>query len=297
MAYLADRATRPALSFAQQRLWFLDQLAGPSPTYLMPMAVRLRGPLDTLALRRSLATLIERHEALRSRFITIDGEPRLALIAPERALVIREHDLSHEPDAEASLQQLVDQEAREPFDLATGPLIRVRLLRLAAHDHVLLITQHHIVTDGWSMAVFCARARRPLRAFAAGRDDPLPAAAIQYADYAAWQRQWLDGERAGAPGSHTGARTLGGAPALLELPTDRPRPARAGFAGADLPFALDRRAHAPPSGALARRHGATLFMTLLAAFGRRARRATPARTTCVVGTPIAEPRPHASSSR
>ena len=122
-----------ALSFAQQRLWFLDQLAGPSPTYLIPIAMRLHGPLDTLALRRSLATLIERHDFLRSRFITVDGEPRLELIAPEHTLVMREHDLSHEPGAEARLRQFIDHEAREPFDLATGPLIRVRLLRLAAH--------------------------------------------------------------------------------------------------------------------------------------------------------------------
>ncbi|WP_244560166.1 condensation domain-containing protein, partial [Ensifer aridi] len=144
---------------------------------------------------------------------------------------VTEHDLQELPDADAVLADLYHDEARTPFDLARGPLIRGRLIRLADDDHVFLLTQHHIVSDGWSMGVLMRELSQLYRAFAAGRDDPLPPLAIQYPDYAAWQRQWLSGERLQAQAQYW-RDSLSGAPARLALPTDRPRPAQQSFAGA-----------------------------------------------------------------
>src|SRR6185295_13690793 len=230
----------------------------------MPLGLRLQGPLDTAALRRSLRALVDRHEVLRSRFVTIDGEPRVELIAAEQALVLHEHDFGSEPDAPAALQALVALEGSEPFDLSVGPLLRVRLVRLSAQDHALLLTQHHIVSDGWSMGVLLRDLGALYGAFASGGENPLAPLSIQYADYAAWQRQWLSGERLAQQAAFW-RETLSGAPPQLDLPTDRPRPGQQDFAGGYLPFELDAATGAGLD-ALSRRHGTTLFMTLLSAW-------------------------------
>ncbi|RYE42480.1 MAG: non-ribosomal peptide synthetase, partial [Hyphomicrobiales bacterium] len=181
-------------SFAQQRLWFLDQLdkrAGAA--YHVPVGVTLGGPLDEAALRRSLDTIVQRHEVLRTSFSLVDGQPVQTVNGTGRfALVIK--DLSTSEDPQAQALQEAREEASEPFDLATGPLVRGRLLKLADNEHVLLATMHHIVSDGWSMGVLVRELGALYAAFSQGQDNPLPPLAIQYADYAVWQRRWLSGD-------------------------------------------------------------------------------------------------------
>ncbi|MER9684233.1 condensation domain-containing protein, partial [Mesorhizobium sp. M0184] len=183
------------LSFAQQRLWFLAQLDEGSTNYHIPLALRLRGVLDRTAWQRSLDRLFARHEALRSVFVAPEGKPRVEVLPPDAGLPVLEHDLRGRPDAEAALLDLCHEEARTLFDLARGPLIRGRLIRMSDAEHVFLLTQHHIVSDGWSLGVLLRELSQLYQAFEAGQDDPLPLLAIQYPDYAAWQRQWLSGER------------------------------------------------------------------------------------------------------
>ena len=188
-------ATIP-LSFAQQRLWFLEQLGGTGAAYHVPLRLRLRGALDRAALARALDRIVARHEALRTTFPAVDGEPvqRIAS-AEESAFRLVEHDLHAAPDAEDVLGRLMADEAGAPFDLAHGPLVRGRLVRMAPDDHVLLVTMHHIVSDGWSMGVFARELGALYGAFAPRRGrSASPRCAIQYADYAAWQRRRVDGE-------------------------------------------------------------------------------------------------------
>ena len=189
-----DRAGSVPLSFAQQRLWFLEQLGNLGGTYHIPMRLRLRGELDRGALARSLDRIVARHEALRTTFPTVDGEP-VQRIAPveESAFRLVEHDLRASADAEDELRRLVSDEASAPFDLAQGPLVRGRLVRMAADDHVLLLTMHHIVSDGWSMGVLFRELGALYAAFARGEPDPLPPLPVQYADYAVWHRRWVEG--------------------------------------------------------------------------------------------------------
>ncbi|WP_246763631.1 non-ribosomal peptide synthetase [Rhizobium sp. 007] len=253
------------LSFAQQRLWFLAQLDEGSTNYHIPLALRLRGGLDRTAWQRSLDRLFARHEALRSVFVAPEGKPRVEVLPPDAGLPVLEHDLRGRPDAEAALLDLCHEEARTPFDLARGPLIRGRLIRMSDAEHVFLLTQHHIVSDGWSMGVLVRELSQLYRAFAAGEDDPLPPLAIQYPDYAAWQRQWLSGERLQSQAQYW-RDTLAGAPALLALPTDRARPAQQSFAGASVPVVIDADLTRGLK-RLSRQHGTTLFMTVLAAWG------------------------------
>ena len=262
----------------------MSQLEGPSATYNMPLAMRLEGRLDVAAWRRGLEALLARHEALRSVFVTREGRPEVQLLDPGVGLPFVEHDLSGAADAEAELIRLSAEEACAPFDLAQGPLIRARLIRLAEDDHVFLLTQHHIVCDGWSMGVMVRELNALYGAFSAGLDDPLAPLAIQYPDYASWQRQWLSGERLETQADYWRA-TLADAPALIELPADRPRPAQQDFAGAFLPIALD----ADPTQALkrlAQRHGATLFTTLLAAWAAVLGRLS-GQDQVVIGSPSA----------
>ncbi|HEU0302475.1 MAG TPA: amino acid adenylation domain-containing protein, partial [Longimicrobium sp.] len=258
-----DRQGDVPLSFAQQRLWFLEQLGGMGATYHVPRRLRLAGALDREALRRALDRIVARHEALRTTFDEVDGAPvqRIAPIAAS-AFTLVEHDLQGEADADQSLHDLVAEEARAPFDLAAGPLIRGRLIRLAAEDHVLLITMHHVVSDAWSMGLFVRELSALYAAFRVGEADPLPPLPVQYADYAVWQRRWVDGEVLQRQTEYW-KQTLAGAPELLELPTDRPRPARVDHAGAVVGLALDEALTAGLK-ALGRRQGTTLFMTLLA---------------------------------
>jgi len=273
------------LSFAQQRLWFLEQLEALGGTYHVPLRRSFTGPLDVAALRRALDRIVARHESLRTTFGQVEGKP-VQRIAPARpdGFELAEHDLRGAADPRAALRDLVAAEAKSPFDLAAGPLIRGRLARVAHDEHVLLVTMHHVVSDGWSMGVFVRELRTLYDAFRRGAPDPLPALEIQYADYAAWQRRSVEGERLERQAAYW-ERVLAGAPELLELPADRPRPARHDFAGASVPVELDAELTAALA-ALSRRHETTLFMTLLAGWAVVLGRLS-GQADVVVGTPTA----------
>ncbi|WQP02931.1 amino acid adenylation domain-containing protein (plasmid) [Sinorhizobium meliloti] len=272
------------LSFAQQRLWFLAQLDEGSTNYHIPLTLRLRGGLDRTAWQRSLDRLFARHEALRSVFVAPEGKPRVEVLPPDAGLPVLEHDLRGRPDAQAALLDLCQEEARTPFDLARGPLIRGRLIRMSDAEHVFLLTQHHIVSDGWSLGVLRRELSQLYQAFEAGRDDPLPPLAIQYPDYAAWQRQWLSGERLQSQAQYW-RDTLSGAPAQLALPTDRARPAQQSFAGASVPVVIDADLTRGLK-RLSRQHGTTLFMTVLAAWAAVLSRLS-GQDDLVIGVPSA----------
>jgi amino acid adenylation domain-containing protein len=280
-----DRGGGLPLSFAQQRLWFLEQLGDLGDTYHIPMRLRLGGDLDPAALRRALDAILARHEALRTTFVEMEGEP-VQRIAPveESRFHLLEHDLGGDADAAAELRRLAAEEAGAPFDLEQGPLIRGRLVRLPADENVLLLTMHHIVSDGWSMEVLTRELGTLYDAFRRGEPDPLPPLPVQYADYAAWQRKWVDGDVLREQAEYW-TETLAGVPELLELPTDRPRPARQDFSGAALPVALDEGVAAALE-TLSRRHGTTLHMTLLAAWSVVLSRLS-GQGDVVVGTPAA----------
>ncbi|HET7460190.1 MAG TPA: amino acid adenylation domain-containing protein, partial [Longimicrobium sp.] len=273
------------LSFAQQRLWFIERLESAGAAYHIPVHQRLRGELDRAALRRALDRIVARHEALRTVFAEVDGAP-VQRIAPaeESPFALAEHDLRGGADAAAQLRLLMADEARAPFDLARGPLIRGRLVRLGDDDHVLLITMHHIVSDGWSMGVFTRELSALYTAFQAGEPDSLPPLAIQYADYAVWQRTWVEGEVLKAQAEYW-KETLSGAPGVLELPADHARPPRQDFAGGAVPIGLDPELTAGLK-ALGQRHGTTLFMTLLAGWAAVLSRLS-GQDDVVVGTPTA----------
>jgi amino acid adenylation domain-containing protein len=280
-----DRTAAIPLSFAQQRLWFLEQLGGTGTAYHIPLRLRLRGALDRDALVRALDRIVARHEALRTTFPAVDGEP-VQRIAPveESGFRLVEHDLHAAPDAEDGLRRLVQDEASAPFDLEQGPLFRGRLVRMAADDHVLLLTMHHIVSDGWSLGVLHRELGALYAAFARGDADPLPSLPVQYADYAAWHRRWVSGHAVEAQAEYW-TRTLAGAPELLELPADRPRPAKQDFAGASLQIELDEALTAALR-TLSQRHGTTLYMTLLAGWTTVLARLS-GQDDVVVGTPSA----------
>ncbi|HYR09716.1 MAG TPA: amino acid adenylation domain-containing protein, partial [Longimicrobium sp.] len=278
-----DRGGRLPLSFAQQRLWFLEQLGDIGSTYHIPTRLRLGGDLDRPALRRALDAIAARHEALRTTFVEVEGEP-VQRIAEESRFHLLEHDLGDHPDAAAELRRLAAEEAGAPFDLEQGPLIRGRLVRLPADDHVLLVTMHHIVSDGWSMEVLTRELGTLYDAFRRGEADPLPPLPVQYADYAAWQRKWVAGEVLREQTAYW-KTTLAGVPELLELPTDRPRPARKDHAGAALGIDLGEELTAGLK-ALGRRRGTTLFMTLLAGWAAVLGRLS-GQDDVVVGAPSA----------
>jgi amino acid adenylation domain-containing protein len=253
------------LSFAQERLWFLHQLAPDSPVYNGPSAVQLSGLLDVAALQRSLNELVRRHETLRTSFVLVDEWP-LQRIAPPQPMPLPILDIRALPPRrrEAVVQQLIAAAVRQPFDLAAGSLARALLLRLDATEHILLFTMHHIISDGWSTELLVQEVAALYEAFATGKRSPLAELPIQYADYAIWQREWLQGEVLNTQLAYW-RENLAGAPPLLDLPTDRPRPAVQRFQGAVQAFALPDTLHAPLA-ALSQHEGATLFMTMLAAF-------------------------------
>src|SRR5947199_2519247 len=213
------------VSFTQQRLWFLNQMDPDASAYNITPAISFVGSLDTVALEKSLNEIIARHEALRTTFAIQQGEPR-QLISPALALAILLTDLSHLPDHDIlpELRRLVHQEALLPFDLSRGPLLRARLFKLADQHHVLLLAMHHIISDGWSIGLLFKELTALYVAFAKHLPSPLADLPIQYADYALWQRQHLHGP---ALDEHLAywSQQLSGAPARLDLPTDRPRPA------------------------------------------------------------------------
>ncbi|WP_456061841.1 condensation domain-containing protein, partial [Burkholderia alba] len=272
------------LSFAQQRLWFLSQLDGVSDIYHIPLALQLHGTLDETAWQHALNALFARHEALRSRFVTVDGQPEVRLLAPDSGLPLARHDLRGLPDAQAQLARLSTEEAAAPFDLAHGPLIRARLIRLAQQDYVFLLTQHHIVSDGWSFGVLLPELSTLYRAARDGQADPLPPLDIQYPDYAAWQRQWLTEDHLHAQSDYW-RTTLADAPVRIDLPTDRPRPAQQSFDGAHVPLRFDAELTRSLK-RLSQQHGATLFMTVLAAWGTVLSRLS-GQHDLVIGTPSA----------
>ncbi|QSX79617.1 non-ribosomal peptide synthetase [Agrilutibacter solisilvae] len=283
---LADRSAPIPLSWAQQRLWFLDQLdQAAGAAYHVSAALRLSGKLDRAALQASLDRIVARHENLRTCFASVDGTPR-QVIAPENVgFTMVEQDVSA-LDARAQAEALADITAREagaPFDLATGPLIRGRLLRLSEQEHVMLVTQHHIISDGWSNGVLVREVSALYTAFSQGQPDPLPPLQIQYADYAAWQRQWLQGDVLRRQLDFWRDH-LGGAPALLELPIDRPRPPVQGYAGDFVEVDLSDELSAGLR-ALSQRHGVTMFMTLLAAWSVLLSRLS-GQDDIVVGSPV-----------
>ncbi len=271
------------LSFAQQRLWLLDQLDPGSPAYNLPATVRLEGRLDSSALERALAEICRRHEALRTTFPAPAGEP-VQEVGPPQDFVLSRVDLTGLPDPTGEAGLLVTAEARRPFDLARGPLARVCLVRLRPEEHVLLLTLHHIVADGWSIGVLVREMAALYRAFAAGKPSPLAALPVQYADFARWQREWLRGEVL-ERGLAYWRGQLAGAPRVLDLPMDRPRPAVPSQRGAIRRLRLSAGLREDLA-ALARREGATLFMTLLAAFQALLFRMT-GREDLVVGSPVA----------
>ncbi len=275
------------LSFAQERLWFLDQFQPGSAAYNMPAAVRLRGDLDVPAFRRSLREVVRRHESLRTTFgVGGGGNGRpVQVIAAEPRLEIPEVDLRALPAAqrERTVRRLAAEEAGYSFDLAEGPLLRVALLR-GDGEWIVLLTMHHIVSDGWSVNVLIREIAALYGAFVAGRPSPLAELPVQYADFAQWQRGWLAGEVLEEQIEYW-RRRLRGAPPLLELPTDRPRPAVQSQRGRQHPWAVPADV-GEALAALCRSEGATLFMGLMAAFQGLLQRYT-GREDVIVGTPVA----------
>ncbi|MGD7278320.1 amino acid adenylation domain-containing protein, partial [Ralstonia pseudosolanacearum] len=288
----ADRGAPLALSFAQQRLWFLAQMEGTrvSEAYHIPGAFRLEGTLDPAALAAALDRIVARHEALRTTFGEHDGVAVQVIAPPDIGLALQTHDLSgiDDPQArEARLRQHLAQQARAPFDLARGPLMRAGLFRLAPQEHVLFLCLHHIVFDGWSMGVLLhelSALYAALRETGADAHDPLPPLPIQYPDYAQWQRRWIGGERQRHQADYW-RQALAGVPSVIALPTDRPRPPRQDYAGAHCPVVLDA-ALSRRLGALSQRHGVTLYMTLMAAWATLLSRLS-GQHDIVIGSPTA----------
>jgi amino acid adenylation domain-containing protein len=280
-----DRGGPLPLSFSQQRLWFLEQLGELGSTYYVPERLRLRGELDRAALVRALDRIVARHEPLRTTFVMVGAEPEQRIVpAGESRFHLLEHDLRAHPEAETELRRLVEEESEAPFDLEHGPLARGRLVQLAPDDHVLLLTLHNVAADGWSMGLLSEELGTLYRAYRDGGEDPLPPLAVQYADYAAWQRRSAQGEALQSQGAYW-TRTLSGAPALLELPTDHVRPARQDHAGSLVPLELDE-ALTSALKAVGQRSGATLFHTLLAGWATVLGRLA-GQEDVVIGTPTA----------
>src|SRR5918911_2442002 len=272
------------LSYAQERLWFLDQLQ-PSAVYNIVNARRLRGPLDLQALECSLAEIIRRHETLRTRIEVEDGQP-LARIAALEAFHMEVVDLSElsAGEGERAAQEQARLEAEREFDLERGGLVRAKLVRLSDENHVLLLMMHHIISDGWSMNLLSRELGALYRAYADGRESPLKELGIQYADYAVWQRQYLSGEVLARQLNYW-REQLSGSSGLLQLPTDRVRPALTTSRGGVIKFRLGEEVGRGLR-ALSRRAGATMFMTLLAAFQVLLWRLSGERDISV-GTPVA----------
>jgi amino acid adenylation domain-containing protein len=280
-----DDASAVPLSFAQQRLWFIDQLETGSPLYNIPAAVRLRGPLRIEILERALNEIVRRHESLRTVYADTGGSP-VQRILPSLKLPLPVFELGHLPAAErdAETEKLYAQESLHRFDLSAGPLLRTTLLRYGAQDHVLLLTLHHIAADGWSLHLFFRELTTLCDAFSRSLPSPLPELPVQYADFALWQRSWLTRDLLESQLVYW-REQLGGALAPLRLPFERARVGARSNRGASQAFAL------PPAlgeelKALARQEDATLFMLLLAAFQMQLHRYT-GREQILVGTDIA----------
>ncbi len=272
------------VSFAQQRLWFLDQLRPGGSDYNLAVALRLKGSLNVEALERCVNELVRRHESLRTTFKSVEGEP-MQVIAPRASVWLSPADLSHlaEDEREAVVLRRARAEAARPFDLEKEPLARALLTRLAETEHILLFTMHHIISDGWSMGVLVRECSALYAAYSAGKPSPLAELPVQYADYAIWQREWLTGETLETQLAYWRGQ-LAGAPPSLELPTDYTRPNIQATEGATQTIALSAELVTELK-SLSRREGVTLFMTLLAAFNSLLYRYT-GQDDILVGTPV-----------
>jgi amino acid adenylation domain-containing protein len=280
-----SRDTQVPLSFAQERLWFLDQLEGGSATYNIPTAIKLSGLLNVAALESALQEILRRHEVLRTSFKTVDGSP-IQVIDPNATLILPLIDLQTlaETEQAAEVQRLARIDAQTPFDLSQSPLVRATLLQLGENSHALLLNMHHIVSDGWSMGIFIHELSTLYQAFCRGESSPLSDLPIQYADFAYWQRQYLSGEVLEGQLDYWKEQLAGISP-LLELPTDRPRPPVQTFRGSTLSMVLNAELTKKLK-ALNQQSGTTLFMTLLAAFAVLLSRYS-GQKDIVVGSPIA----------
>jgi amino acid adenylation domain-containing protein len=275
---------RLPLSFAQQRLWFLDQLVPNNPFYNIPGAVRLEGELDLAVLERVINEIIRRHEVLRTRFEVEEGEPAQVIDEWEPRRLERA-DLTNLPleEREEEARRIAREDAETGFDLSSGPLLRVRVLKLEEEEHVVLYTMHHIVSDEWSMRILAREVEALYGAFSAGEPSPLPELQIQYADFAVWQWNWFQGEVLERQLRYWGEQLAGLEP--LELPLDHLRPALASYRGASLSFELSEKLTLELQ-SLSRREGVTLFMTLLACFQTLLARCS-GQWDIAVGAPIA----------
>ncbi|MBB6145125.1 amino acid adenylation domain-containing protein [Silvibacterium bohemicum] len=283
-----EARSRPAeipLSYAQQRLWFIDRLQGDSREYHMPEALHLKGELNLEALQRTVQTIVDRHESLRTHFSEKDGQP-VQVIEAELRISVPLEDLSDLAGAlrEAAVIDAMRRESHDPFHLSRGPVLRFKLLKLAAEEHILLRTCHHIASDGWSTGVFNREFGQLYEAYSEGLENPLQPLAVQYADFTLWQRSWLEGG-ALQEGLDYWKRELAGIPERLELPLDRPRPAQPVYAAdvVSVSVAAEQTARLK---ALSRENGATIYMTLLAAFALTLERHT-GQQDIVAGSPIA----------
>lgn len=271
------REQHPRLSFAQERLWFLSRYEAEPSLYNVPVALRLRGPLNKEALHAGLREVVARHEVLRTSFPEIDGVP-IQRIAPATELPMPVVEIG-----EAEMAQLLRQLARLPFDLATGPVIRAHLLQLGSQDHVLVVALHHIVCDGWSLGIMLRELTGLYDAFSRGASSPLAPLHVQYADFAEWQREWLQGEFLERQLAYWRVQLAGVEP--LNLPTDRPHRVSPGFSGAS-EVALLPQSLAEKLRSFSRQQGVTLFMTLMAGFKILLRRYS-GQSDIAIGSPIA----------
>lgn len=281
----AERPDQLPLSFAQQGLWFLDHVDDAGRAYHMPMGARLKGPLDRSALQRALDHLVARHEVLRTTFHAADGAAVQRIEPAESsAFPLVNEQVEPLPGCEDLVQQIIREEFSARFDLGKGPLLRGRLICLGTEDHVLLITMHHIISDGWSIGIFLQELKTLYRAFHAGESSLLAPLAIQYADYAMWQRRLLSGAFLEEQQDYWRGQ-LADVPPLLPLPIDRPRPARQDFSGDAVGFELDAELTAALR-KLSKTHHATLYMTLLAAWSLLLARLS-GQSGVTIGTPCA----------
>src|SRR6266571_3820567 len=273
------------MSFAQQRLWFLDQFEPGNTLYNIVWPIRLRGHLNVEALQRSLDEIVARHEVLRATFRAIDDQP-VQVISPWLTIPLVPKNLSglSEDQREVEIQRLADAEAKIPISLQTGPMLRALLARLGENEHVLILTLHHIVSDRWSRGIFYRELSTFYDAFSQGKPNPFPDLPLQYTDFSVWQREWLSGKNLERQLSYW-KQQLGGAPSTLELPTDRPRPASQSFHGQIYSFEISTQL-IDALNALSRREGVTLFMLLLAGLQMLLARYS-GQEDIVVGTPIA----------
>jgi amino acid adenylation domain-containing protein len=273
------------ISFAQMRLWLLDQLQPNKVAYNIPALFHLKGDLNQLVLEKSLGEIVRRHEVLRAYFLNVEGNAvqRIASWEPFKIAVVNLQSLS-EYARQQKAESLVSQCASQPFDLAKAPLIRATLLKLRPDEHSLLVDIHHIAFDGWSFRVLLQELSTLYKAFLKDQTSPLPELSIQYADFAAWQQQWLQGEVLQVQLDYWKKKLAGELP-VLELPTDRPRPAVQSYNGENISFAFSKRL-ADRLKALSQQEGVTLFVTMLAAFKTLLMRYT-SQEDILVGTPIA----------